>query len=247
MNEGCLSSLGLDLATIGAADDAARAHLAACDRCRARVDARRAEDAAFVAATPIDARAAAIERRARVEQRGRLRVLAIGAALAASIAGAVVFVPPRGRPTATERMKGATIAELFVDRGGEITRWAEQPLAEGDTLVFRYTTTRRHLLVLDVEASGEISVIVASLEGTSVPIEPGRDQTAPQGMRLDAYAGRERVIALFSDAPLEAAPLVEALAAHLRALPPEARAKLDLGPLDVDADVASWLLEKEGS
>ena len=37
------------------------------------------------------------------------------------------------------------------------------------------------------------------------------------------------------------------LAHHLRALPPEARAKLDLGPLDVDADVASWLLEKEGS
>lgn len=250
-DERCLSSLALDLAVVGAADEASRGHVERCARCRGRVDVRRREDAAFLASTPIAKAVADVERRASTPpartalDAHRHRAPWVGAAvlagaLAASIAGAVLFVPPP-----TERAKGSTIADLFVDRDGTIARWSGQPLTEGDTLVFRYTSTKRFLLVLDVEGSGDVSVIVASADGTSAPIEPGRDRTAREGMRLDDYAGPERVIALFSDTPLEAAPLVERLRARVEALDAEARAALELGPVDVDADAVSWLVSKE--
>ena len=92
-------------------------------------------------------------------------------------------------PMETTRIKGDTHVELLVRRAGETFPYQEQPLREGDTLLFRYTSARRHMMLAGIEASGDVSIFVEDAE-----LQPGQNRIAPQGLELDDYAGEERVI-----------------------------------------------------
>jgi hypothetical protein len=181
------SRLALDLALIGAAGAEDAMHVAGCADCQARLKTMEAERDSFLARHP------AMPARPRPARRSPLRYLAPLALAASVLLVALIFRP--GGPS--ERAKGTTAAELWVKRGEESFVFRGQPLQEGDTLVFRYTSTRKHLTVIDAEVSGKIEVVIDQA------IEPGSDRTAPSGVLLDGYRGKERVILLFSDGKLD--------------------------------------------
>lgn len=220
------SRLTLDLALIGAAPAADAAHIAACARCHAALAALDEERQVFLEAHPTPPprtteRATPAARSAsepRSTRRTLRAALAITAAAAAIIALAFVVRPPDKK---TARMKGATQAELWIKRSTETFAFDGRPLQQGDTLVFRYTTERKHLTVIDAEASGKIEVVIDQA------IEPGSNRTAPNGVALDNYTGEERVIAFFSDAPLD----VEKLRADPDTQPP-------------NTDRAAWRIDR---
>jgi hypothetical protein len=205
------SRLALDLALIGAAEAADAAHIGACARCRGRLERMEKDRDAFLTAHPQLAAP-----KPKTEHKRRLWIPALAAAAAIL---AVVFLarPPQN----TERMKGGTHVELWVKRGAESFAFDGRALATGDTLLFRYTTTRKHLTVIDAEASGKIAVVIDQ------PIEPGTRRTAPTGVALDDYRGEEKIIALFSDGPLD-------------------KTKLETNPTpaDLPADRAEWKIER---
>jgi hypothetical protein len=108
----------------------------------------------------------------------------------------------------------------------------ELGLRRGDTLLFRYTSARRHMLLAGIEDSGEVTIFVPDAE-----LEPGQNKVAPQGIELDDHLGRERVIVLLSDRPLDPKAVARALEAQQDPLA-EPR-------LESDADQASWLIRKD--
>jgi hypothetical protein len=148
------------------------------------------------------------------------------------------------------------VVELAVVRHGRTEPYRGQPLHPGDVLAFRLTTRRSHLLVLSAEASGRVSVLLADPTGRrSMGVPPGRPVVLPRGVELDDYLGREHLLVLLSDRPLEVARVRRLLrrrltgapaardggtgAAALRASPGVAR-----GRLDVDAEQLWWTLHK---
>jgi hypothetical protein len=209
--EGHLSKLELDLVMIEAARAETRAHVEQCTRCRSALDGMLRERDAFLIAHP---------RRPKMTERPRLdrrKIAGTLFALAAAIAMFVV-IDPRTFRDPEVRAKGPTDVELWVKPShGAAVRFQQQSLAAGDTLVFRYTTGKRYLLVLDVEASGKIAPVIAETDGSSLAIEPGKNEK------------------------LESAPLIEQLA---QTLPKTDRNTLDVGALGA-GDESSWLIVKE--
>jgi hypothetical protein len=222
------SRLDLDLLFVGSAPDATRAHVESCERCSRELALMHRMRDELLAAHPHPPRI----------ERSKTPWLA---AIAATILIGAVLLVPRDRP---ERAKGSTIVDLWVNRGGEAFLFEHQPLSRGDTLVFRYTSARRFLIVVDVERSGKISPVIAGPDGASIPIEAGSKKTAPQGLRLDDYRGRERVIAIFSDEKVESERLTALVRERFERLTPEDRDRLELGVLGL-GDEASWLISKE--
>lgn len=201
----------------------------------ARLAALRDEDLAFLAAYPTQE---ALARATRQPRRAPL-FAAVGLAVAAA-AGFVVG--PSLRPQEV-RAKGDDAVTLFVQRGGVAEPFTGQAVRARDTLVFRYSTHRGFMLVMGLSAAHAEPWIAR--EGRSVGVEPGQARAAPFGVQLDEAPEPERVVVLLSQAPLDATEVARALEAGLKAAPPDARAALDPGPLELEAHVTSWLLTKE--
>jgi hypothetical protein len=224
-------------------------HVAGCARCRSRLEQAAGSDAAFREKYPSLASLGAPGVRARVDNAVTKPVVsrnifrrALPLALAAGLAllAGRVLLPQsetRSDTRSDTRVKGSSIVELFVRRGeGEARGYSGEPLHAGDTLVFGYSSTHRHLLVLNIEAPGRCSVVI---DGA---IEPGQNRVAPLGVKLDAHPGPERYVALLSEAPLDPERVLRELKERAKSIDPKT---LEVGRLDLDADQHSWLIHKE--
>ena len=222
--EDCLSDLQLDqLRLRELTEDAAasaRAHVAGCDRCRAR-EARLEALAADLDAElpPLDAK-----------PRGRGVAVAVVLLLAAAAAllwwrgtatpdGPEVSPDPPAPLVAVGRLKGGVALGMFVRRDGRVRAWAAGELVrEGDVLAFTYSSEEdRTLAVFDVE--GRSATLLFPTEGeTTAAIAAGRDVAIDAAAELDASLEPERIVGVFCDAPVATAALAEAL----RSAAPEA-------------------------
>lgn len=250
------SKLSLDLALIEAATDEVRAHIQSCARCTRTLETMRSERDAFLRIHPnppaisgpyllrnIESPAHQGARPQPIDKKRRIvGVFAVAASIAIALALGTPFLFQQDR----ERMKGDSSVELWVRRGPEAFRFEAQPLQPDDTLLFRYTSARTHLLVLSAEESGKVQAIVTDGNGSSMTVAPGSDKTAPAGVKLDTYEGRERIIAVLSNRPLRAAPLIKEIASRLDRAPADKRHLIDIGSLEIEGDQTSWHIEKAG-
>lgn len=140
--------------------------------------------------------------------------------------------------------KGGSALAVFRKRGEEVAPVVDGALLQaGDRLRFTYRTTRRYLLVVDLEARGGVSSFYPYPAVESLRLTGERGEL-PGSIELNESVGAERVLALFSDAPLR----FEAVAAAVeRAYPRDDRGERELGaerPLGLDADVVSLRFHK---
>lgn len=250
-----LSPLALDRLLFEADSDSAELHLRGCERCAARLARLREDDAAFLARFPTlealrsrrDSRPAAAERRSW-SWPTRWKLALAGALVTASIA-ALVFrgvEPPERSHVGAVRTKGISTVELGVSHG-ELALPIEEgfPLGEGDVLVLRYTTQKPYLLLLSLESSGKVNVYITDpARRRSLRIRPGRNLQLKLGVELDAYVGRERIVALLSASPLEVEAVRQSVEQRFHSLQGEERDRLEIGPLPLEAEQFDWLIEK---
>jgi hypothetical protein len=216
------SAYAIDRFLLGEGPPELRAHLEQCESCGLKIAALASEDEAILRDFPTPASIGLRALPAR-PARVRRRALPIALALAASILLFVAIMSPRFDDTDT-RVKGESTVELLVRRDDRSFPYAGEKLRAGDTLAFRYTTERRFMVVIGVEASGKAQVHVATA------IDPGQNRIAKDGVRLDAYDGAERVHVFLSDEALDSEALLR---------------DLELGRMSERAEHHSWLIEKE--
>jgi hypothetical protein len=144
-----------------------------------------------------------------------------------------------------ERIKGGSVMEIAIRRQNRSFLYQEQPLHAGDVLAFRYTTQRRFLLLFSLESSGRMNVFVPASSRKSETISPGSQIKLQQGIELDAYSGPERLIALFTDMPLDIAQVRREVSTRFKALKTPQRYLVAIGQLPFAGDQLSWLLQRE--
>jgi len=115
-------------------------------------------------------------------------------------------------------VKGGPLLQVFALHQEKVRELRSgDRVAPGDRLRFAADGAgAKHLLVLSVDGSGQVSVFVPAEGQRSLPLVEGK-QEIPDSIELDATPGPERLFAFFSAAPLDAAPLREALAKAPRA------------------------------
>lgn len=249
------SELALDELVAGVTTDRARAavsHLEECTRCSERVAMLRRSNDEFLQRFPA---AKDLPRRAVIElgqanagvRAWRRWLWPMGAAALAAALFAVVLIPAVNDETtdAGVRVKGGSIVDVAVARDGNFSPFSDQRLREGDRLAFRYTTTKRFLMVVSLEASGRVFVVLPAEGSASMPIDPGVRRRLENGVQLDDYPGAERLIALLSDTPLDAAEVQKRVTDAYNGLMAPERETLEIPDLGLGADQLSWLVRKE--
>ncbi len=219
MNDrGHLSAPELDLLQLGTlpaeAEPAARAHLTSCARCQARAAEQERARERFEA---IRAGSwAAVE--ARAAPRGPARwLLRLAAPLAAISAAAALLLLVVDGEDRSPRAKGAAALKVYALHEGRVREvQSGDRVAPGDRIRFvAECGAASHLLVLAVDGAGKAMAYVPFDGDRSVALAAGRTEL-PDSVELDATPGPERLFVFFSDRPLEAAPLREALARRPR-------------------------------
>jgi hypothetical protein len=205
-----LSDLRLDELVRGehASPEEARAHVAECAQCRARLDEIEGARTAFLAEDP----------RLPVPLRRRATWIAAATMLASAAAALLLVVRPSG-----ERAKGGPQLGLYVQHGGVVRpAGPREPVAPGDTLQLTYQIERaRYVAVLSLDGAGHASVYFPD-GPRAVELPPARDAPLPRSTILDEILGEETLHGLFCDEPVVLAPLRAALERD-RALPPVER------------------------
>jgi hypothetical protein len=223
-------------------------HLTSCSSCQSRMAQLDAEDRTVREVLPFTRFAEGVARRAAaasdsgsnvvgiLNAKWRRRVPMIGLALAACLALAVVTPTLFRKPT---RTKGGSDLELFVGGPGSSHRVAlgEAQLQKGDGVMLEYDAgDHRYVAVLSIDEQGQVTPLFPQ-QGASLQAERGGPQKLPQSVVFDG-AGRERLVAIFSDSPLQMDELVQtaksqfARAGSLQALP-----TLGVGDEEVDRTV----------
>jgi hypothetical protein len=210
--EGCLSDFALDRLMRGeGSGEAARAHLAGCEHCRARmaeIEAARAEfqkAAPSLPSLPADRGTARPRRRWAVWGGG-------GAALAAAAAAALILFV-RGNDAGT-RIKGGARIAFYVEHAGKMRAGkAGERVAPGDTVQLVYSSVDPFYgAILSVDGAGQVSRYFPEGDrATALPA--GRDQSFPRSTQLDEVLGHETLYALFCHDAVALRPLEDALAA----------------------------------
>ena len=211
----CLSDLKLDELVRDelAAADEARAHIAGCTRCAARLKEIEEERAAFLAEELRLPKQARQPRRSRVA--GWLSLAAGFAVSALGVKWALQL--PEG-----ERLKGGPQLSLFV-RHAEKVRPAgpREPVSPGDTLQFTYSSDRtRYLAVLSLDGSGRGNIYFPD-SYYATPVAAGRDVPLARSTVLDEVLGPETLYGLFCDKDIGLAGLRNQLDAERRLTPPD--------------------------
>ncbi len=140
------------------------------------------------------------------------------AALVLFVAGPALI--EGGESSGGVRMKGGAFEVFYLRPGAQTPAEAGQDerLRAGDALRFSYAAPKRgHLLVLDLDGTGKASVFVPYGGKRSQPVEKGDAQPLPGSVILDDAPGPEWLVAVFSERPLDAAPLLAALEAQMGA------------------------------
>jgi len=197
---------------------AIEAHAAGCPRCRARIKELGDEQRRFEQDISFDRFAAGVERAARIPRRVPAQRRAIvrwafpTLGLAAAMALAIAVGPlRRPEPTGANRVKGEAITVMIGGRGREARRTtvtdAPERLAPGERIRIGYRVLGQdYLVAVSIDDQGEVSPIYPE-SGASVAL-PGvkGDPTAtiylPDSVEFTGK-GRERLIVLRSDRPLD--------------------------------------------
>ncbi|MET0388467.1 MAG: hypothetical protein ABW321_21025 [Polyangiales bacterium] len=212
-SDDCLSDLQLDALLSdelsGPRREVAEVHLAACARCRDRVQQLRDHQTGFLREQP----AFVPPRRAA----GRAPVWAMpaaGLALAAA-AACLLFVRGSGRDdTLGVRSKGDHVrVELYVRHGEHVRKGASgEHVAPNDGLRFVVTSRQpRYWAVLSRDGAGQASIYYHRGEH-AVRIAASGPHALDASVVLDGVLGEEQVFALACDQARELAPLRAALA-----------------------------------
>ena len=222
----CPSDFSLDDLELhgGTAPPEVAAHVAACARCRARGAARVARKEEF-RAEMAPAVWRAIESRVPARPWWRQRWAMPALATAALAAVLIVVRSGRGPEGYVRGIKGAPSVEIICRRGAETAPLAPgTPLAPGDELRFRPLVSppgARYVVIGSVDGSGRFAPFYpARADAESVPLPPS-GAPLPGGIRIDATPGPERLLALWSAAPVPAAavaPVAEAAAGRLEGI-----------------------------
>ena len=180
--ESCASDLTLDRRALGEleTEEAAsiEAHIGSCLRCRARADAL----AIHPAVDPV-VRRTVLGR--------RTRWLRIGAPLALAASLAIAFF----MPGADTQRKGGLSLTVYRERNGEVVRSSSGEIFHpGDRLRFEVDAPRGHLLIMGIDARGELYAVIP-LDGRAQEIEDGLKKTLlPETVKLDDSLGPERLV-----------------------------------------------------
>lgn len=164
-------------------------------------------------------RPAARLRRWWSEARAGVRWASVAAPVAAALvltAGSFAY-KTRGTSTVDQEpavaTKGGPALHLFVRRGDRV--FAAQPgsvLAPGDAVRFVAEPAGHHyLLVVSIDGAGKVSVYHPFDGAESAPLAPAGRAEVPGSIVLDCAPGPERIVAVFSDAPLSAAAVGQQL------------------------------------
>jgi hypothetical protein len=221
-----LSSETIDLLLLAALDaseaNAARAHLDDCAHCRGRwqeltADKQRFEQFVFPRTLPrVEARVAAS--RAGLFERFKVKLLLPAVGLAAAL-GVVALTGP-GTQTEDDLyvgIKGQPTLEVYAARGNS-EAFAVTPglrLQPADRIRFVVNPAgAKHLLIASRDGAGVFSVYHPFGGETSQPVAGGQVKLElPGSVELDATLGAEVVVAAFSDEPLRAEAVKQALEA----------------------------------
>jgi hypothetical protein len=224
-----------------------RAHLQACVRCREQLAAVRNDEQLFTREM-LDRSLPKVLARARLQRWARLVSLSFPPALAA----VVVLGLPRMRapalpapPTASEfTLKGGPALEVVARRGERMFAVVQGArLKAGDALRFVVEPAALpYLLIGSIDGSGQASVYYPYRGGASGRPGVGPRVELPGSIVLDDSPGPERLFALFSAQPLDAATVTQALR-HLGAQGPAAIRRAGSLPLPA-AEQLSLLIEK---
>ena len=217
-----------------------RAHAASCARCGAELAALEREAQDFQREVPFERFQASVAARQRPARRGRVTV-PVGLALAAGIAVIVAFGPMRAllrdaRHSNTTKGGGSAL-ELFAGGAGQAPRPARDgdALATGERIRVGYQAgSRRFLLVLSVDERGAATALYPAF-GRSLAADPSPGTHLMSDSLELTGQGYERVIALFSDEPIDMrAAIAAATKEFVRA------GRLDrMGPLPLQAEEQS--------
>jgi Domain of unknown function (DUF4384) len=202
---------------------AARAHVAACERCQRRLDAISSAAKAYLASYPADAFARQVAARAQRADRAAVaererppniarRRLFGGLGVLAMAAGAIALWVRLPAPTPDAiRLKGGMTWSVFAKRGARAWPVVEgETLKPGDQLAFTYSLSQdRFLWMLGIDDAGTITQY--GPEATPVRLARGQGRV-PFAIELDARPGEERLFALFSQAPLDVSEAKRVLA-----------------------------------
>lgn len=185
----------------------------------------------------------------RAGPRLRLAIVPLTAAAALAIV-ALLSHRQLDERQGNEGIKGtpAMPLDMAVVREDVARPFAGQAVREGDKLIFRSRLAVEYLSIFSLEASGRVqAIVIAQDKRQSLAVHLPPYAQISQGIEVDSYPGRERIVAVASATPL----LAEHIAAWLRtsyaAMGPEKRATLALGPPPFPAQVATWLLEKDAT
>jgi hypothetical protein len=235
----------------------ARAHLSACAPCAARMQAIVLARGEYAAGQPAAQFARAVAERAAARQDApsvlRWPARRWAAGCAALAAAAVIALALRGAlsPSGPDaiRYKGPAAAlQVYVRSGAQMHALRQgEGLRAGDQLAFTYTLSQpQHLLLYGIDDAGTVTRYfpdpALAPAGTTLPA--GVTRQLPIGIELDARRGRERLVALFSPAPLDEARARAALAAALQAARTRGDGIAELGELSLPAAQASVWFDK---
>lgn len=198
------SFLALDRAAAGPLPAELRAHVAACEACAAHLTRVQQRE-------PVPGWARALEEPAVASRWPAWRALLLVASLA-SLALMVWQLAPAAQAEAPYvGVKGAPALALHVKRGAQVQAWdGTRPVRPGDSLR------------LQVAAQDYGHVWVGTLGTDARPVQLYRGALHPEGellppsWRVDSQAGVERLLVVFSRAPLDAEQLTRALDAETR-------------------------------
>lgn len=237
-------------------------HVRGCARCGglaeeldvARQELLIGDPSALLAAQRI---AFAVAERYQDQQRRRWHMVGWVSARALAVAALLVAVAPHVHVAPREReaaiatavqnpgvwAKGQLGLEAFCKRGESVFRVEDgATLLDGDRLRFTYTAPQDgHLMVFGVDDRGQLFPYYGEGKGmlASIAVGAGASVMLPGSVELDNHHGIERVFALWSPTPVDAAGVRRAVA-HALATSDLARTT----HLDVLADQVSYLLKR---
>jgi len=231
----CISDLLIDEALTSelpmATRDELERHMAQCSRCRSHWDDIVREREAFLSNAPsFEALAAKVARTARLPASARTGpwLAGFGAALAATAAIVLILARYPAQPVVpaaveqdartssqqatTIRSKGGPHIGFFIKSDARVSDGQSGAIVHpGDRLRFTYSSdTSRYLALFNLDAK-QASVYYPN-GANARRVAAGRDVALDFSIELDQTIGREKIFAVFCEAPFKLEPMRIALA-----------------------------------